>query len=386
MRTTSINRMEPFIATLGKLKWGKRAFAVFVVCAATAMALPAQTFTTLFNFDHTNGAGPVAGMVQATDGNLYGTTPGGGPNRGPFGTGAGTVFKTAANGTLTTLYNFCSQGGCSDGALPFGGLIQAANGDFYGTTQEGGEYGWGTVFRITPIGTLTTPYSFHLTDGAAPYAGLVQARDGDLYGTTLSGGVPDNALAGTIFRITPGGTFTTLYNFCSEAGCTDGENPHAALVQAANGDFYGTTFNGGTNSGGTVFKITPGGTLTTLYRFCAQAFPCPDGGGPIAGLVQAANGDLYGTASGGCGPQCSSDGTIFKITPTGALTTIYSFCSPKRVRGRPSAARGAGPGQQWHALRDNVQWRGRGWRHGLRNHPEWRANDAKQFLLAKRVR
>src|ERR1039457_179507 len=311
--------MKGLVNVLGKLSWGTTVCAVFVVCAATAITLPAQV-TTLFTFDGTHGASPYAGLVQATDGDLYGTTWGGGAKN------AGTVFKITSAGILTTLYSFCSQTNCTDGAEPEAGLFQAANGDLYGTTGGGGAKGYGTVFKITPGGTLTTLYSFcsqtNCTDGDTLFAGLVQAAHGDLYGTTYGGGANGGGAAsgayGTVFKITPGSTLTTLYSFCSQSGCTDGAGPEAGLVQAANGNFYGTTYYGGTN-GGTVFKITPGGTLTTLHRFNGT-----DAESPYGALVQATNGDFYGTTSYG---GANGSGTVFKITPSGTLTTLYSFCS-----------------------------------------------------------
>jgi len=285
-------------------------------------ASPAQTFTTLLNFDYTNGATPYAGLVQATNGNLYGTTGYGGANwRGCEGdAGCGTVFKITPSGKLTTLYSFCSQSGCTDGQLPAATLIQATNGSFYGTTT--GVYG--TIFKITPSGTLTTLYSFcsqsGCTDGDQPWAGLVQATNGDLYGTTYLGGASDN---GTVFKITPSGKLTTLYNFCSQSNCTDGANPLAGLIQATNGDLYGTTSGGGADGYGTIFRITPSGKLTTLYSFCSQS-GCADGANPYYGaLVQATNGNLYGTTYAG---GTNRYGTIFEITPSGTLTTLYSFC------------------------------------------------------------
>src|ERR1039457_594722 len=287
--------MKRTVHELGKLNWGKRVYAVVVLCAAAAIALPAQTFTTLHSFDGTDGAGPLAPLAQATNGDLYGTTAGG----GAYGYG-GTVFKITPSGTLTTLYSFCpSYPNCPDGYEPYAGLVQATNGDLYGITMFGGAdlygpYG-GTVFKITPSGTLTTLYSFCAqklcTDGESPDAGLVQATNGDLYGTTTYGGANG---WGVVFRITPSGTLTTLYSFCS-ISCTSGGNPNG-LVQATNGDLYGTTLNFGARSGGTVFKITPSGALTTLYSF-SQA--CADGCHPGTGLIQATNGDFYGTTSGG---------------------------------------------------------------------------------------
>ena len=317
--------MKRIADAAGKLNRGKRAYAVLVLCATTAVALPAQTFTTLRRFDKTDGAIPDAALVQATNGDLYGTTYGGGAN------GGGTVFKITPSGGLTTLYSFlCSQTNCTDGLDPTAGLIQGTDGNFYGTTPIGGANKGGTVFKITPRGTLTTLYGFCstpyglCTDGEYPGAGLVQATNGDLYGTTFEGGANNG---GTVFKITPSGTLTTLYSFCSESGCTDGELLFAGLVQATNGDFYGTTYEGGVNGLGTIFKITPSGTLTTLYSFCSRS-ACSDGEYPYVGLVQATNGDFYGTTpSGGANCLYPCGGTLFKITPGGTLTTLYSFCS-----------------------------------------------------------
>jgi uncharacterized repeat protein (TIGR03803 family) len=299
---------------MGKLNWAKKAYAVCLLCATTAIALSAQTLTTLQSFNSTNGAFPAAALVQASDGNLYGTTSGG----GAFGEYVGTVFEIAPTGTLTTLHSFCSEVNCTDGFQPEAPLVQAIDGDLYGTTAAGGAYGRGTVFKITPGGTLTTLYSFGAQsgDGVAPYAGLVQATDGNFYGTTLLGGAN---YAGTVFKITPRGKLTTLYSFCSQSGCTDGQYTYGALVQGTDGDFYGTTQYDGVYGGGTVFKMTYSGTLTTLYSFGSQD---GDGANPIVGLLQAANGDFYGTTVYG---GANGYGTVFKITPSGALTTLHSF-------------------------------------------------------------
>jgi uncharacterized repeat protein (TIGR03803 family) len=312
--------MKQTFKALGNLSWEGRACAFFVLCAATAIRLSGQTLTTLHSFAGTrDGSGPPAGLVQATNGDLYGTTTTGGPN------GSGTIFKITAEGTLTTLYSFfCDHlGACPDGQTPSAGLVQATNGDFYGTTEL---YPYGTVFKVTPSGTLNTLYQFcsqsECSDGDTPLGGLVQATNGDIYGTTIGGGVIGE---GTVFKMTPNGQLTTIYSFCSQADCTDGWNPAAGLIQIANGDLYGTTsLGGGPCDCGTVFKITPTGSLTTIYRFCLQS-GCPDGEEPYGGLVQATNGDLYGiTENGGAN---ANSGTVFKITPGGTLTTLYSFCS-----------------------------------------------------------
>ena len=299
----------------GLSKW----FAVILVfCAATVIASPAQTFTTLASFVGTDGTFPYyMSLVQATDGNFYGTTLSG----GTFG--GGTVFRVTPAGTVTLLYSFCTLANCADGNAPFAGLVQATDGSLYGTTYAGGANGRGTVFEITLAGALTTLYSFcalaNCSDGINPYAPLVQAANGNFYGTTEGGGANGS---GTVFEITPAGKLTTLYSFCALANCADGINPFAGLIQATNGDFYGTAYLGGSFGEGTVFSITSAGVLTTLYNFCSLV-NCVDGLQPTAGLLQASNGDFYGTASGGAGT--STCGTIFKMTSAGVLTTLRAF-------------------------------------------------------------
>jgi uncharacterized repeat protein (TIGR03803 family) len=299
---------------------------VCVFCAVAAIGSPAQTFTTLVSFNGTDGQSPLGSLIQGLDGNFYGTTYYG-PTCGAFCFGNGTVFKVTPGGTLTT-HTFDG----ADGQNPDAGLVQATNGNFYGTTRNGGfgtgcsASGCGTVFEfaVTAGGALITLDTFDRRDGAFPSAGLVQAADGNLYGTTPWGGSGCSLIysgCGTVFKINPAGALTTLHSFDH----TDGYQPYAGLVQATNGNFYGTTQYGGANTCfgggcGTVFEITPGGTLTTLYSFCAQT-NCTDGVNPYAGLVQATDGNLYGTNGGGA----NGDGTIFKITAAGALTTLHSF-------------------------------------------------------------
>ncbi len=274
---------------------------------------PTGTLTALYSFcsetNCTDGKEPMAGLVQATNGNFYGTTSRGGAN------GYGTVFQVTPSGKLTTLYSFCLQTGCTDGEYPEAALLQAANGYFYGTTLYGGANGYGTVFEITPAGKLNTLHSFEYSDGASPYAGVIQARNGNFYGTTSQGGANGNY--GTVFEITPAGTLTTLYSFCSQTNCADGESPYGGLVQATNGNLYGTTVQGGANSEGTVFEITAAGKFTTLHSFDST-----DGEYPYAGLVQATDGNFYGTTYAG---GASFYGTVFEITPAGELTTLHSF-------------------------------------------------------------
>ncbi len=267
---------------------------------------------------------PFAGLTQATDGNFYGTTWQGGVDPGEGeGNGPGTVFKsTAGENDVTLLYSFCSLANCADGDDPLAPLMQAKDGNFYGTTFDGGAKGYGTVFEITSQGELTTLHSFGYADGAGPVAGLVQAENGNFYGTTLYGGAHG---AGAVFEITSGGKLTTLYSFCSQKGCADGTGPYAGLVQAKDGNFYSTTYGGGAQNHGTVFEITPAGKLTTLYSFCSQK-KCADGADPYAGVIQATDENFYGTTSKG---GASKWGTVFAITAGGKLTTLHSFCLQK---------------------------------------------------------
>lgn len=304
-----------------------------LICLVTVLASSAQTFTTLMHFKGTNGWLPDT-LVQGRDGSFYGTTAYGGTFY------KGTVFKAAASSRLQ-LYSFCSQANCPDGSVP-GGIALGPDGNFYGTTAMGGLYDRGTVFKITPTGHLTTLYSFcpqaGCQDGDQP-SGLVLGNDGNFYGTTVYGGTLN---AGTVFRIAPAGRLETLYRFCSQVNCSDGSAPEGNLIQADDGNFYGITNDGGVNEEcgylqngcGTVFNITPEGVLTSLYRFCSSGYPtCPDGNSPRGGLVQAADGALYGTTYG---IALQTGGTLFKIR-SGVFSTLYTFCS------LPGCTDGQGP-------------------------------------------
>jgi len=270
---------------------------------------PAGALTGLWSFANgTDGAYPFAPLLQASDGNFYGTTAGSGSGSSAYG----TVFRITPQGTLTTLWPFTDG---SDGATPYGGLMQGADGNLYGTTSAGGADGHGSVYRITTSGTLTTLWPFTGgSDGATPYGGLVQGADGNLYGTTTAGGTSGD---GTVYRITPSGTLTNLWSF---TGGADGANPNAGLAWGTDGNLYGTTAAGGANGDGTVFRITPTGTLSNLCAFQG----CLDGADPYAPLVQGSDGNFYGTTYGsGSGP--SAHGTVFRITPSGTLTILASF-------------------------------------------------------------
>jgi uncharacterized repeat protein (TIGR03803 family) len=302
-----------------KIGLAKMSGMMLVLCAAAAIT-SAQTYDSLVSFNGTNGAVPYYGsLVQGTDGNLYGTTFNGGANND------GTVFKMTPLGTLTTIYSFCPLSGCADGAHPSAGLVLGPNGHFYGTTQLGGTDSSGTVFEITTAGALTTLYRFcslpGCADGSMPTGGLVQAVNGSFYGTTIAAGGNDDG--GTIYKINPTGVLTTLHNFCSLPGCTDGGASQADLIQGTDGNFYGTAA-GGLGSG-VVFKVTPSGDYTTLHRFCSVP-NCADGGVPTGALVQASNGNFYGTTSEhGLSVTGEGYGTVFEMTPTGRLITLHDF-------------------------------------------------------------
>jgi uncharacterized repeat protein (TIGR03803 family) len=288
----------------------------------TAIALPAQTFTNLGSFNVSNGSQPFGGLIQGTNGDLYGTTASGGMRN------EGTIFTVSTSGTLATIFSFCPSCPAS-GHNTYAGVIQATNGALYGTTYEGGTGGGGTVFSLPPSGTMTTLYNFcslsGCADGQLPIGGVIEGTDGNFYGTTALGGANGG---GTVFRVTPGGTLTTLYSFCAESSqglCLDGEEPLAGLIQGTNGNFYGTTAFGGASGGGTIFEITSSGTLTALGGFDCAGSGCGVGAHPLYGsLLQGTDGNFYGTTAAG---GSFGYGTVFKMPVTGKPEAIYSFCS-----------------------------------------------------------
>jgi len=297
-------------------------------CGTLFKITPSGVLTTLVSFSGANGANPEAGLVLGADGKFYGMTGFGGDTTSCSG-GCGTVFGISPGSKLAVLHRFNG----TDGDNPQGGLVQGTDGNLYGTTSSGAINNSGTVFSITPGGTLTTLHSFAYdgSEGRAPEDWLVQGTDGNFYGTTsLDGPLSCASLCGTVFEITPSGALTTLYSFFR----SDGYYPVAGLVQDADGNFYGTTEFGGTFAGwgpGTILKVTPNGSLTTLHIFCSQFANgnCTDGQNPAAGLVQGTDGNFYGTTtSGGTGTNCSGGcGTIFRVTPAGSVTTLHSFNS-----------------------------------------------------------
>jgi uncharacterized repeat protein (TIGR03803 family) len=297
-----------------KLQWLKKAGVACLLLAATAVASPAQAFRTLVYFKGTNGGNPGYGSLFQDKDGNF------------YGTtqlgganGCGTVFKMTPGGKLTTLHSFNGTDGCE----PYAGLVLGADGNFYGTTggtlarrhSIEGPCVYGSVFKITREGTLTNLHTFKVTDGYYPSDTLLLGPDGNFYGTTIYGG---QNLAGTVFRITREGTLTTLHSF-SFFG-TDGSVPIAGLVLGTNGNFYGTTWSGGAYADGTVFKVTREGMLTTLHSFDGT-----DGRMPYAALVLGADGNFYGTTHEGGAPEYGGYGTVFKMTREGTLTTLHSF-------------------------------------------------------------
>lgn len=282
---------------------------------------PDGTLTTLWQFgslsNNADGNVLFSGLVQGRDGDFYGTTQDGGTN-----VHFGTVFKITSVGTFTPLWQFGSVFNYLDGIRPIGGLVQGSDGNFYGTTGGYASFSQGTVFRISPDGNLTTLHTFgsFATDGKSPATSLVQGSDGNFYGTTASGGAFGQ---GTLFQITPAGVLTNIWNF---TGGMDGSLCLAALVEGPDGLFYGTTLNGGSYNRGTIFKITSAGTLTPLWQFGSLSNG-GDGYHPEAALVLGSDGDFYGTASGGGTNGLYSYGTVFKITSDGTLTPLWQFAS-----------------------------------------------------------
>jgi len=354
-----------------------RFLAVLVLTLVVGTALGvAQTYTPLYTYPETNqgdtGILPAGLMSQGQDGLLYTTDAYNGTNH------FGTVFKMTTSGTPTVVYTFCPQAGCKDGGYPLGGVMLGFDGNLYGTTQGGGSNAAGTVFKVTPGGTLTKLHDFvNQSDDSVPVFPLLQGQDGNvygvsvgqyvgqygafykitpsdvftapldfdynhgaypnlptygndgnLYGTTILGGQPAcsgyQSGCGVVYKVTPGGKETVLWDFKGFFS-NDGALPEGVLVQGNDGNFYGTTREGGNSarcSGGcgTVFKITPAGVLTVLYNFTGD----PDGAYPYTGLTLGTDGNFYGVTSVG---GKSNAGALFQITPSGTETIVYNFCS-----------------------------------------------------------
>jgi len=277
------------------------------------------SFSTIASFTDPTGAGvePDSGILIGADGNVYGTTPTSGSQ------GEGTVYRMTSSGLLTAIHTF---GDTAQGHGPAGGLVDGGDGYFYGVTVGGGAGRKGTVYKMTPAGDLATLHSFLGPDGYYPTSGLVKGTDGNFYGVTSEGGRhyidASRPGYGTIFKITPAGSFTLLYSFPGPG--VGGVDPSGSLVVGTDGNFYGVTAGDDTTSDyGTIFKVTPHGRVTTLHSFLWGPTTQTSGGLiPVGSLIRDTGGNFYGTtADGGAG----GGGTIFEITPTGHYASIFAF-------------------------------------------------------------
>lgn len=321
---------------------------------SVAVSCEPGSLSVLHSFaDNPDGSAPLAGVIQARDGNFYGITQQGGVN------GRGTVFKLTPAGEQAVLWSF---GAGLDGSLPMGSLLQGSDGNLYGTTLTGGAYGYGTAFKISLSGSETVLWSFGGSgcDGRSPSGNLLEASDGSFYGMTNRGGTgsegtifrltPDGAETvmfsldnnggpsmpelnglildndgtfygvsegggddgfGTLFKITPDGAMTRLHSFDRDTG----DLATGSLIEASDGNFYGVTRGGGTYDLGVIFQLTPSGTLSVLHSFGADG----DGDTPGGGLIQASDGNLYGVTCG------YDSGTLFRFTLEGTETLLYTF-------------------------------------------------------------
>jgi uncharacterized repeat protein (TIGR03803 family) len=279
------------------------AWVLTLAAALGVSGADAQTYTDIHDFAALTLDSPLYSgiLAQGRDGSLYGTTPSGGT------LGFGGVFKITPTGTYSVIYNF---DGTAHGKTPRSGLTLGRDGNFYGTTWQGGTSNYGNIFQITAAGVLTVLHNFSYTDGGNPYSPPVQSTDGDYYGTTEAGGTG----SGTVYKITSSGSFTSLHSF-SFSECS---TPVAPLIQGTDGNFYGTCPAGGTAGGdGSVIKITSAGVVTVMY-----SFDFTHGSHPNGPLVQGTNGNYYGTTSGG---GTLDGGVVFKLTSANVLTVLYSF-------------------------------------------------------------
>jgi uncharacterized repeat protein (TIGR03803 family) len=291
-------------ALYGTTVWGGNSTCPYVGCGTVFRITSNGKFETLVLFDGTNGNSPNA-LVKA-GGAFYGTTFGGGAN------GLGIVFEVDKSGTLTTLFTFDNG---AAGGQPRAGLAKGPGGELYGTTSEGGADGCGAVFSITLDGAVSVLAAIPCSTGT-PFGPLVLGKGGNLYGTSLQGFNGNCApTCGTVFRVTPDGEFTTAVQFND----SDGADPwDEGLMKGPHGVLYGTTYGDGTGADwGTVFTLSPGGTFATLVTFNGQ-----NGSNPQGTLLRGRDGFLYGTTSTG---GTNFFGTVFQMTPTGALTTIADF-------------------------------------------------------------
>jgi uncharacterized repeat protein (TIGR03803 family) len=315
-------RLQKTLLTTSHIFLTSALFSILLVSLAGRSH--AQTAHVLYSFTGgADGGSPEASLIRDAAGNFYSTTYSGGAD------GYGTVFVLSPGGLEKVLYSFT---GGTDGANPSSGLILDAQGYLFGTTDLGGAYGKGTVFRINPSGGETVLFSFTGgADGAYPAAGLTLDANGYyMYGITNLGGAGN---WGTVFMVGPTGGLTTLYAF---TGGTDGAYPAASLIQDAAGNLYGTTYSGGANSNGTVFMLSPSHVETVLYSFAGGN----DGAAPQAALIQDAQGNFYGTTPYG---NPNDWGTVYRLNPQHAEKVIFSFVA--QAQGQRPVAHLVGDGR-----------------------------------------
>ena len=327
--------------------------AAIALVAPLNCAQASKAYSVLYAFCQqtgcADGSDPVASLVADKAGNLYGTTSLGGANA------SGSIFEITPSGTESVLYSFCAQANCADGSYPDSTLIRDKAGNLYGTTANAGGGGGGTVFKLTPGGTYSVLYSFcsvtNCLDGDYPEPGVVMDGKGNLYGVTGIGGAFNY---GTVFELAPNGTESVLHSF-GPPNTADGLNPQGGLIRDGKGNLYGTTAAGGANYNctqifgtcGTVFEISAKGGYTVRYAFCPQT-ACSDGAIPLGALVEDKGGNLYGTTSTGGLFNCSGAGcgTVFELAPNGAESVLYTFCpqTPCSDGSSPKAGLLAGTG------------------------------------------
>ena len=255
-----------------------------------------------------------------------------------FGAGGGGVaFRISTSGAFAVLHTFT---GIADGYQPHAALVQASDGNFYGTTtgvRTATGSTPGTIFKMTPAGAVTVLHTFDSTDGihlspGTQVSALIQATDGNFYGTTNGGGA---ACCGTVFRVTPAGVLTVLHSFA--AGTTDGNGANG-IMQAADGNFYGTTALGGSANIGTLYRLTPAGGFTLLHSFTGGTL---DGDSPSSTLIQATDGNLFGMTKFGGGAALPNGGTVFKTTTAGVVTLLHRFAADGSDGARPTGTFGS---------------------------------------------
>jgi len=295
----------------------------FLIAVLWALVTPlsASTTTILHDFGSTTNDGIEGNsqMIQGTDGSFYGTTEGGGTAN------KGTVFKITAGGTMTILHNFGDGSVSNDGYYPWAGVILGTDGNFYGTTYDGG-LGAGTVFKMTYAGTVTILHRFALgggtTEPANPESALLQGTDGNFYGSSVAGG---SAGLGTVYKVTPAGVVTVLHHFNDGSVSFDGFEPVGGLVQLSNGFMYGTAAAGGMNGDGVIYDVTSGGTYNIIHQFNGGS----EGNLPVGTLVLGTDGKFYGTCLGG---GTGGYGSIFRLSLIPfTYTTLVSGTSSSAV-------------------------------------------------------